>query len=143
MSQRYREQYLQRRSCFPSPFPIRISLVYPIPPPTATPSAAATQPLGIASLSFRFLNQSFALPRRPSANGRVTQATVRWVMRLRRSRWIPIIFAKLATALTARGATTDAFQMTVLKYESDLKWSSKSLTVDDVLDELSLVAIVQ
>ncbi len=33
--------------------------------------------------------------------------------------------------------------MTVLKYESDLKWSSKSLTVDDVLDELSLVAIVQ
>jgi hypothetical protein len=50
---------------------------------------------------------------------------------------------KLATALTARGVTTDAVQMTVLKYESDPKWPSRSLAVDDVLDELPLVASVQ
>jgi hypothetical protein len=50
---------------------------------------------------------------------------------------------KLASALTATGTTTDVVQMAVLKYELDLKFPSRSLTCDDILDEFPVVAVVQ
>jgi hypothetical protein len=50
---------------------------------------------------------------------------------------------KLASALTANGTTTDVVQMAVLKYELDLKFPSRSLTCDDILDEFPVVAVVQ
>jgi hypothetical protein len=51
--------------------------------------------------------------------------------------------ARLASALTATGATTDVVRMAVLKYELDLKFPSRSLTCDDILDEFPVVAFVQ